>query len=71
MAKIVRSVLALTLALAVAACAAPPPPAPLQAPPPPPKHKLDAKTSARDRPHLLGASRPAGERPGAVPVVKI
>jgi hypothetical protein len=44
MAKIVRSVLALTLALAIAACAAPPPPAPLQAPPPPPKHKLDAKT---------------------------
>lgn len=44
MAKIVRSILALTLALAVAACAAPPPPAPLQAPPPPPKHKLDAKT---------------------------
>jgi hypothetical protein len=44
MAKIVRSILALTLALAVAACAAPPPPAPLQSPPPPLKHKLDAKT---------------------------
>jgi hypothetical protein len=44
MAKIVRTIVALTVALAVAACAAPPPPAPLQAPPPPPKHKLDAKT---------------------------
>jgi hypothetical protein len=43
MAKIVRTIVALTLTLAVAACAAPPPPAP-QAPPPPPKHKLDAKT---------------------------
>ena len=73
MARIVRSVLALTLALAVAACAAPPPPAPRQAPPPPPKHKLDAKTQLEtgrtyERRRL---ERAAGDRPRVVSLVKM